>query len=121
MTKEFKFTYQYIESKEGLSAEQQRVVAAAHQAQQSAYVPYSNFRVGAALLLEDDRIVTGSNQENKAYPSGLCAERVALFSYGTLTDKSPIRIMGIVGEGELLNFSKSVVVSTINDSAYDFY
>ncbi len=45
----------------------------------NAYAPYSNFFVGAAVLLEDGTIVTGTNQENAAYPSGLCAERVAIF------------------------------------------
>lgn len=45
----------------------------------SAHAPYSQFRVGAAVQLEDGTIVIGSNQENMAYPSGLCAERVALF------------------------------------------
>ena len=44
-----------------------------------AYAPYSKFRVGAALLLQNGQIVKGSNQENAAYPSGLCAERVAIF------------------------------------------
>ena len=43
------------------------------------YAPYSNFHVGTALLLEDGEIIRGSNQENAAYPSGLCAERVAIF------------------------------------------
>ena len=56
------------------------LVLAAQQTLQNAYVPYSNFRVGAALLLSNGQIVFGSNQENAAYPSGLCAERVALFS-----------------------------------------
>lgn len=46
---------------------------------ENAYAPYSNFWVGAAVLLDNGEIVTGSNQENAAYPSGLCAERVALF------------------------------------------
>lgn len=46
----------------------------------SSYAPYSNFNVGAAVLMENGEIVTGSNQENSSYPSGLCAERVALFS-----------------------------------------
>lgn len=50
------------------------------QVAQTAYAPYSLFRVGAALLLDSGKIVGGSNQENAAYPSGLCAERVALFS-----------------------------------------
>jgi cytidine deaminase len=45
-----------------------------------AYAPYSKFRVGAALLLDNGQTVLGSNQENAAYPSGLCAERVAIFS-----------------------------------------
>ena len=49
----------------------------------SAYAPYSHFRVGAAVWLENGSIVTGSNQENAAYPSGLCAERVALFNAGS--------------------------------------
>ena len=51
-------------------------------AAKNAYAPYSGFQVGAAVLLEDGAIVIGSNQENAAYPSGLCAERVALFSAG---------------------------------------
>ncbi|HCO67642.1 MAG TPA: cytidine deaminase [Dysgonomonas sp.] len=45
----------------------------------NAYAPYSNYYVGAAVLLEDGTIITGNNQENAAYPSGLCAERTALF------------------------------------------
>lgn len=66
-----------------LTEVQQRLLAAAQAALDSAYAPYSNFKVGAALLMEDDSIVTGSNQENAAYPSGLCAERVAFFSAGS--------------------------------------
>lgn len=50
----------------------------------NAYAPYSNFFVGAAILLEDGTIVTGTNQENAAYPSGLCAERVAIFYASTI-------------------------------------
>jgi cytidine deaminase len=51
----------------------------AQQAIEGSYAPYSEFRVGAAVLLENGEIVKGSNQENAAYPSGLCAERVAIF------------------------------------------
>lgn len=51
----------------------------AQKAAHSAYAPYSMFRVGAAVLLEDGSIITGNNQENAAYPSGLCAERTVLF------------------------------------------
>ena len=48
-------------------------------ATKDAYAPYSKFSVGAALLMEDDTIITGNNQENAAYPSGMCAERVAIW------------------------------------------
>ena len=51
-------------------------------ARKKAYAPYSNFRVGAALQLENGKVVTGSNQENAAYPSGLCAERTAIYYAG---------------------------------------
>lgn len=49
------------------------------EAKQNAYAPYSKFKVGAAFLLEDGSIITGNNQENAAYPSGMCAERVAIW------------------------------------------
>ena len=55
------------------------LIDAAKEATSNAYAPYSNFHVGAALLLENGEIVTGNNQENAAYPSGLCAERTAVF------------------------------------------
>jgi cytidine deaminase len=55
---------------------------AARDACNNAYAPYSNYYVGAAILLQSGKIILGANQENAAYPSGLCAERVALFSYG---------------------------------------
>jgi cytidine deaminase len=61
-----------------LSKEDQMLLAKAKDALQQAYAPYSNYRVGAALLLDDGKIITGSNQENASSPVGLCAERVAL-------------------------------------------
>jgi len=60
----------------------QDLMQSAHQIRQKAYAPYSNFFVGAAILLEDGTVVTGSNQENASYPAGLCAERTALFYAG---------------------------------------
>ncbi len=54
----------------------------AMQARANAYAPYSNFTVGCALLLENGVTIQGNNQENAAYPSGLCAERVAIFAAG---------------------------------------
>ncbi len=58
---------------------EKKLIDAAKRATQDAYSPYSNFKVGAALLLENGKIITGNNQENAAYPSGLCAERTAVF------------------------------------------
>ena len=63
-----------------LSDEEQLLVNKAKAAAEAAYAPYSNFKVGAAARLTNGTVVVGSNQENAAYPSGLCAERVALFS-----------------------------------------
>jgi cytidine deaminase len=68
---------------EALNKEQQQLIDAAIKALDTAYAPYSQFKVGAALLMEDGSIVSGSNQENAAYPSGLCAERVAFFTAGS--------------------------------------
>lgn len=69
--------------KHSLSTTQQQLLESATKALDSAYAPYSQFKVGAALLMEDGSVVTGSNQENAAYPSGLCAERVAFFTAGS--------------------------------------
>jgi len=65
-----------------LSPEEQQLVSNAKSAFKTAYAPYSGFLVGASVLLENGEVINGSNQENVAYPSGLCAERVALFYAG---------------------------------------
>jgi cytidine deaminase len=65
---------------EALDLESKYLVHKAKDAVAHAYAPYSRFLVGAAVLLKDGQVVTGTNQENAAYPSGMCAERVALFS-----------------------------------------
>lgn len=62
----------------------QSLMSQAIETRKIAYAPYSKFRVGAALALENGKIVLGSNQENAAYPSGLCAERVAIFQAGAI-------------------------------------
>ena len=74
-----KINYQEYKSPAEMSAEDQKLVAAAHEARKGSYSPYSNFQVGAALRLVNGLIVKGANQENAAYPSGLCAERTAMF------------------------------------------
>lgn len=73
-----------------LNTEQQRLVEAAKAQTQRAYCPYSGFHVGAALQLQDGTIVLGANQENAAYPSGLCAERSALFAAGANYPDQPV-------------------------------
>lgn len=65
-----------------LDSSSAELVGWAKKALENAYAPYSNFFVGAAVLLDDGQIISGSNQENAAYPAGLCAERVALFHVG---------------------------------------
>ena len=62
---------------------------------QDAYCPYSHFHVGAAVQLENDVIVTGTNQENAAYPSGLCAERTALFYANSQYPNIPVKALAI--------------------------
>ena len=69
-----------IEDLEELSPEEQKLIEHSRKMTNNAYAPYSRFFVGAAILLENGEIIMGSNQENAAYPSGLCAERVAIFS-----------------------------------------
>lgn len=63
-----------------LDLESKYLIHQAKDATAHAYAPYSRFLVGSAILFEDGTVVTGTNQENAAYPSGMCAERVALFS-----------------------------------------
>ena len=76
--KRLEISYQ-IYAFDELNVEDKRLINAAMEATRRSYAPYSHFHVGAAALLENDMIVTGSNQENVAYPSGLCAERTTLF------------------------------------------
>ncbi|MDB5234912.1 MAG: cytidine deaminase [Hymenobacter sp.] len=73
------FAYEELDFATDLSPAEQAAWQAARDATTSAYAPYSGFQVGAALLLADGTIFRGTNQENAAYPSGLCAERTALF------------------------------------------
>ena len=62
---------------------------------QDAYCPYSHFHVGAAALLNDGTIITGANQENAAYPSGICAERTALFAANANHPHTPVKALAI--------------------------
>ena len=82
--KEFKIEIPVKElSFEELNDQDRRLVEEAKNMTYNAYAPYSGYRVGAAILMDNGRIVTGSNQESAAYPSGLCAERTAAFYAGS--------------------------------------
>lgn len=76
------FEISVFDSINNLSQEDKELMQIAVEARKNAYAPYSNFQVGAAVLLENGEVVIGNNQENASYPSGLCAERVAVFQAG---------------------------------------
>ena len=78
-SKEIKIAYKEFESLDELEPKDKELAQAAIDATAQAYAPYSKFNVGAAVLFQDGEIIKGANQENAAYPSGLCAERTALF------------------------------------------
>ena len=91
--------------KEELSEEYKKFVSTAIEAAKNAYSPYSNFKVGVCLELSDGVLLKGNNQENAAYPSGLCAERVALFyanaNFPDLSIKT-LTIAALNSENELI-------------------
>ncbi|MCI6493471.1 MAG: cytidine deaminase [Bacteroidales bacterium] len=101
--KEIKITYSEYSSIDELSTQDRLVAEAAINATASSYAPYSGFNVGAAVMLEDGEIITGSNQENAAYPSGLCAERTAMFYAGAhRPDKAMVKIAIAGGQNGVL-------------------
>ena len=78
-----------------LSSEEQALIKNAKDSLNSAYAPYSGFLVGASILLDNGEVINGSNQENVAYPSGLCAERVALFYAGARFPDAKIKTIAV--------------------------
>ena len=91
---------------EELTAEEQHLLSLAIEATSRSYAPYSRFHVGAAVRLDNGEEIIGSNQENAAYPSGLCAERTALFAAGTFYPDVPVSLLAIAArgtDGELLS------------------
>ncbi len=102
MTQEFNLSYQLISSEAQLHTADQQLVTAAKEALTRAYAPYSKFQVGAAVRLQNGQLIEGNNQENIAYPSGLCAERVALFYAGASFPDQPIEAICIAVKGKLI-------------------
>lgn len=95
---EIRISYKRYASADELSDDDRLLFNQAIEAAKSAYAPYSKFSVGAAVLLENGVIVKGSNQENIAYPSGLCAERVALFSAASNHPNIPFKALAIMAQ-----------------------
>ena len=96
-SKELKILYEEFASPSEMTERDQMLVAAALDAQKGSYSPYSQFQVGAALLLADGTVVKGANQENAAYPSGLCAERTAMFAASANYPDVPMVALAIAG------------------------
>ncbi len=90
-----------------LDTKDQELISHAKEAFITAYAPYSGFLVGASILLENGEIINGSNQENVAYPSGLCAERVAMFYAGANFPETKIKTIAVSV------FSKSFEVTDV--------
>ncbi len=86
-------------SPEELTAKEQELVELAKKATYRSYAPYSNFRVGAAILLDNDEIVCGANQENVAFPSGTCAERTACFYAHAQYPEARFKTIAIAARG----------------------
>ena len=98
---EIHIVYQEYNSIEEMNPEDRELAAEAIKAMEGAYAPYSHFHVGAAVRMSNGQIVRGANQENAAFPSGLCAERTAMFAAGArYPDKDMLSIAlagGVMG------------------------
>lgn len=93
-------TFEVFQSVADLSENIQTLMQQAIAIRKKAYAPYSHFRVGAAILLDNGKIVLGSNQENAAYPSGLCAERVAIYQAGAIYPDAKILTIAITAASD---------------------
>lgn len=97
MRKEIQIGYDYFKGPEELDAVEKQLFEKAKSVREKAYAPYSNFLVGCALLLENGEIITGSNQENAAFPSGTCAERSTIFWTASNFPEMKIKKIFVVG------------------------
>jgi cytidine deaminase len=100
--------YSEYDSDDELDDKQRQLLVEARKALSGSYAPYSNYHVGAALELENGQIVSGSNQENASYPSGLCAERVAFFTAGAQYPDQKIMRVAITAKTEKFPISQPI-------------
>ena len=82
-----------------LNSDEEQLALLAREATERSYAPYSNFRVGAAIALDNGEIVSGANQENVAYPSGTCAERSACFYAHARYPQAKFRRIAVAARG----------------------
>ena len=97
MSEFIKIEYHRVDA-DALAKDEQELLTAALAASEKAYAPYSRFRVGCALGMEEGEHVLANNQENAAYPSGMCAERVALYHAGAMGINKGIRKIAVRGD-----------------------
>jgi len=95
MHKKFEFDYEEFDTKQEMQAADLELLNAAYTAVETAFAPYSKFKVGAAARLSNGQIILGSNQESASYPVGICAERTLLNSIGSQHPKETISAMAI--------------------------
>lgn len=101
-------TLYIFEDLSGLPQDVKHLMQKATEAREKAYAPYSNFSVGAAILLDNNEIITGNNQENASYPSGLCAERTAIYYAGAKYPDAKIVRMAIIAGSKKSKTSKPI-------------
>ncbi len=98
--KELNIRFWEFKSEDELSETDKKLIVIAREVSGKAYAPYSGFFVGAAAQLDNDEIVTGNNQENAAFPSGLCAERVAVFHANSVFPDLGIKTLAITAHSQ---------------------
>src|ERR1700743_1812034 len=105
---EIKINFEEYTSVEELEQADKELCLEAVKALANSHSPYSKFRVGVAMRLQSGKILHASNQENVAYPSGLCAERVALFNWGANYPNDPIETMAITAHTDEFVINKPI-------------
>ncbi|WP_431111232.1 cytidine deaminase [Winogradskyella poriferorum] len=93
-------TFKVYEDLSGLPDDIQQLMQSAIETRENAYAPYSKFKVGAAILLDNNEVIVGSNQENASYPSGLCAERTAIYYAGAKYPNAKVLKMAITASSQ---------------------
>lgn len=106
--KEIKIKYQEFNSFAELEKEDKNLIEKAKVSVLKAYAPYSHFKVGAAVLLENGETVCSNNQENAAYPSGMCAERVAIYYASSKFPDVPVKAIAITANYNEKDYDKLI-------------